>query len=282
MRIRKVAVIGAGVMGSGITQVVANAGFKVALRSRKGEEGLNRLRDGIRKAVRKEILTDEQAALVLSNINCTSSLSKAVKEADLIIEAVVEDLTIKREIFGAMDASCMQHTILASNTSSLSIARLAEATKRPDKVLGMHFFNPAPAMKLIEVVQAPMTSKETVDSIIEFSNKIGKFPLIVRDSPGFIVNKILMPMINAAAFVLMDKIATAETIDSAMKLGANHPLGPLALADLIGIDVCVNIMKELQCKLEGQPYTVCPLLEEMVTKGILGRKTGKGFFTYET
>lgn len=282
MRIRKVAVIGAGIMGSGITQVVANAGFKVALRSRRGEKGLGRLHNGIRKAVRKEILSEEGADVLLSNISCTSSLSEAVKEADLVIEAVVEDLTIKREIFGAMDASCMQHTILASNTSSLSIALLAEATERPDKVLGMHFFNPAPTMKLVEVVQTTMTSKETLDSIIEFSNKLGKFPLIVRDTPGFIVNRILIPMINGAAFALMDKIATAETIDSAMKLGANHPLGPLALADLIGIDVCVNIMKELQCKLKDQPYTVCPLLEEMVTKGNLGRKTGSGFFTYKT
>lgn len=282
MQIEKVAVIGSGIMGSGITQVIANAGLKVVLRSRNGAKGLIRLNNNIQKALRNGVMSEEQACVLLSNVDCTSSIVKAVTDADLIIEAVVEDLIIKRQIFKEMETTCLEHTILASNTSSLSVTFLAQETKRPDKVLGLHFFNPAPTVKLVEVVQTPLTSKETVSNIIGFLRKIDRLPLVVGDHPGFIVNRVLMPMINAAAFALMDKIATAETIDSAMKLGANLPLGPLALADLIGLDTCVNIMKELQYRLNDSRYSVCPLLEDMVRKQDLGRKTGQGFFAYKT
>jgi 3-hydroxybutyryl-CoA dehydrogenase len=282
MKIRNVAVIGAGVMGLGIAQVVANSAFKVNLWSRRGNACLDRLHEGVQKAIYQGVLNEEQAMLLYSRISCTPSLSEAVKEADLVIETVIEDVTIKRVIFREVDALCMQHTILVSNTSSLSVSSLAEATKRQDKVCGMHFFNPAPVMKLIEVAQTPLTSAITIDSIVTFSRQLGKFPIIVKDSPGFVVNKILMPAINAAAFVLFNKVATAQDIDAAMKLGANHPLGPLALADLIGIDLCLKIMTELHDKFECSKYEVCPLLEKMVAEGHLGRKTGKGFFTYET
>lgn len=279
MKINKVAIIGAGLMGSGIAQVIANAGVPVVLRSRRGPRGLEKLHKMIQKVRNRGILTDEQATVLLSNISCTSSLSEAVKEADLVIEAVPEDLQIKLALFRELDTYCRQNTILASNTSSLGIAQIAETTKRADKIIGMHFFNPAPVMKLVEIVKTPMTSKETINSIADFAIKIDKVPLIVSDSPGFVVNRILLPMINAAAYVLMEKIASAETIDSAMKLGANHPIGPLALADLVGIDVCLGILKELTEKFELK-YPICPLFEQMVAEGRLGRKTGKGFFTY--
>lgn len=281
MEIRNITIIGAGLMGSGIAQVIAESGFDVTMRSRRGKNGLGMLKKGVQKAVDKRTLTEDQATLLLSHVKCTSSLKDAVKSADLIIEAVIEDLAIKRKMFREAEAYCPQDAIIASNTSSLSISHIAEDTKRPEKVVGMHFFNPAPLIKLIEVVQSPLTSEETVSSINAVSQKIGKFPLVVKDSPGFVVNRILMPAINAAAFVLMEKVATAKTIDSAMKLGANHPMGPLALADLIGVDVCLNIMKELDARLEDTKFKVCPLFEELVAKGNLGRKTGKGFFVYE-
>jgi 3-hydroxybutyryl-CoA dehydrogenase len=244
MDIRNVTIIGAGVMGSGIAQVIANSGFNVTLLSRRGKDGITRVRRGTQIAISKGTLTQEQASQLLSRIACKSlSPQAAVEESDLVIEAVIEDLPTKVSLFKQIDAQCAKHVIFASNTSSLSIASLARATNRPDKVISMHFFNPAPIMSLIEVSKAPLTSDETVNSVFAFSQSIGKVPLVVDDSPGFIVNKILMPMINSAAFVLMDKVATAETIDSAMKLGANHPIGPLALADLIGLDVCLKIMK---------------------------------------
>jgi 3-hydroxybutyryl-CoA dehydrogenase len=281
MDIRNVTIVGAGVMGSGIAQVIANSGFNVLLLSRRGKVGLDRVRRGTQIAVSKGTLTQEQASLLLSRITCKCLSPQAVEESDLVLETVIEDLSTKVSLFKQIDAHCAKHVIFASNTSSLSIASLAKATNRPDKVVGMHFFNPAPVMSLIEVSKAPMTSEETVNSIVAFSQSIGKAPLVVDDSPGFIVNKILMPMINSAAFVLMDNLAMAETIDSAMKLGANHPIGPLALADLIGLDVCLKIIKEINGRLEGLNFTICPLIEEMVAKGNLGRKTGQGFFKYE-
>lgn len=281
MDIKNIAVLGAGVMGTGITQVLAGSGFNVTLWSRRGMKGLDGLHYKLQKAIGKKILNEQQVDLLLSRTHCTSLIGEAVKGAELVIETVAENLAIKKNIFKEMDAYCMEKAILASNTSSLSIDSLAAITKRPDKVIGMHFFNPAPVMKLIEVVVGSSTSQETIEDVIIFSKKIGKTPLLVRDSPGFIVNRCLMPMINQAAFILMDKIATAEAIDSAMKLGANHPVGPLALADIIGIDVCLEIMRELKNRL-GSAYQICPLFEKMVAEGNLGRKTGKGFFSYET
>jgi 3-hydroxybutyryl-CoA dehydrogenase len=281
MKIRNIAVIGAGLMGSGITQAVANSGFKVVLQSRRGKQGLERLNRAIKKSRIKGILNEEQASLLMSRISWVGSVREAVEGADLVIEAVAEDLAVKKAIFSEMDYYSASHTILASNTSSLSIACLAEATSRIDKVVGMHFFNPAPIMRLVEIIQTPMTSKGTVQSASKFAEELGKVPLIIEDSSGSIVNTILMPMINVASYALMKKVAAAETIDSAMKLGANHPIGPLALADLIGIDLCVKVMKELNSKPDTIKYEVCPLLEEMVAKGYLGRKSGKGFFTYD-
>jgi 3-hydroxybutyryl-CoA dehydrogenase len=201
--IRNVTIIGAGLMGSGIAHVIAASGFEVTMRSRRGKDGLDILRKGVRKAVDRGTLTEDQAILLLSNIKVTPSLKDAVESADLIIEVVIEDLAVKNEIFRETSVYCPQNAIIASNTSSLSIFSIAEGTKRPEQVVGMHFFNPAPVMKLIEVVQSPLTSKETVSRIIAFSQKIDKFPLVVKDSPGFVVNRILMPAINAAAFVLM-------------------------------------------------------------------------------
>jgi len=281
MDIRNVTIVGAGVMGSGIAQVIANSGFNVTLFSSRGKEGLDRLHRGIQIGVSKGTLTKEQAILLLSRITCTSLLSDAVKESDVVIESVIEDASTKMELFKKLDVHCAKHVIFASNTSSLSIASLAKVTNRPAQVIGMHFFNPAPVMKLIEVTKAPLTSEETVNSIFVFSQKLNKVPLIIDDSPGFVVNKILIPMINAAAFVLIDKVTTAENIDFAMKLGANFPMGPLALADLIGLDVCLTIMKEINGTVEGLSFTICPLIEELVARGDLGRKTGKGFFKYE-
>ncbi len=281
MEIRNIAIIGTGLMGSGIAQLIGNSGFEVTLYSRKRKGGLERLHQGVEKAVNRRFLTRDEADLLLSHIYCTSSLRDAVKTADLIIEAVIEDFEVKKDVFRKIDRLSQQKTILASNTSSLSISALAKATNRPEKVVGMHFFNPAPAMKLVEVIESPQTSGETVSSVVTFAQKIGKFPLVVKDSPGFVVNRILMPAINTAAFILMEKVATAEAIDSAMKLGANHPMGPLALADLIGIDTCLSIMKELNSRLVGK-FQICPLFEKMVSEGNLGKKTGKGFFMYET
>ena len=279
MSVKKIAVIGAGLMGSQIARTVANFGFEVTIFSRRGPSALARLQESVKKAVVKKILTETQAAFLLSNIHFALTLAEAVKEADLVIEAVVEDLDVKEEVFRQVSVNCDPDAIISSNTSSLSISSLAEVVKGPQRVVGMHFFNPAPVMKLVEVVQASQTSKKTVDSIVNFCEKIGKTPLVVKDKPGFVVNRILIPSINAAAFLLMDGVATAETIDSAMKLGANHPMGPFAIADLVGIDTCLKILKEMQSRLD-ENFLICPLFEKMVVEGNLGRKTGKGFYTY--
>lgn len=280
MRIRKVSVIGAGVMGSGIAQIVAQAGFELTLRTRRGAHGLVKLHENIQKAQRRKKLTRKQAGSLLSNVKWTTDLGEAGKEADFVIEAVVEDLEVKRQVLRELDEFCPKHTILASNTSSLSISQLANATRRPDKVIGMHFFNPVSLMKLIEVVPTPLTSETTVETTVEFSKRLGKTPLRVKESPGFVVNRILIPMINEATSILMEGVATAETIDSAMKLGANHPMGPLALADLIGLDVCLTIMNTLYKEFKSPKYQPSPLLKTKVEEGHLGKKTGKGFFKY--
>lgn len=267
-------------MGSGIALVVANCGYEVTLFSRKGKAGLQRFYADVQKGVVRQSIDDKQASNILSRVKWSAYLERACEDADLVLEAVVEDLVTKRRLFKKADSFCKQDCILASNTSSLSITSLAESTKRVDRIVGMHFFNPAPLMKLIEVVQTCYSSRDTINSVIDFSKKLGKEPLIVADTPGFVVNRILMPMVNSAVYALMDKVATAETIDRAMYLGANHPLGPLALADYIGIDICAKTLNELYDKLKDPKYRVCPLLNQMVREGNLGRKTGKGFFIY--
>jgi 3-hydroxybutyryl-CoA dehydrogenase len=282
MIIEKIAIIGSGMMGSSIAQFIANLGFEVTIWSRRGEDGLSKLREGVQKAVDKKILTENQAAVLLSRITCTSSLSNAVETADLIIEAVIEDLGVKKNIFDAISTSCQSHAIITSNTSSLSISDISANLDQSYNIVGMHFFNPVYAMKLVEVVKIEQTSEETFESIVEFCKRIGKCPIVVNDTPGFVVNRILMPTINSAAFVLMEGVATPETIDLAMQLGANYPMGPLALADLIGLDTCLKIMTEFCSRLEHADYQICPLLEKMVAEGNLGRKTGRGFFNYES
>lgn len=281
MNIRIVAIIGAGIMGSGIAQIVAKAGFEVVIRSRKGKKGLISLHKGLEKAKSRGILNEDQIASMLSKINCTKDICKAVENADFVIEAAKEDMSLKKNIFRELDSYSPKHTILASNTSSLKISKLANATRRSNKVIGIHFFNPVPIMKLVEIATADHTSKETENDTIEFVKKLGKTPLIVKDSPGFVVNRILIPMINEAAYVLSEGIATADDIDSSMKLGANHPIGPLVLADLIGIDVCLNIMEEFSRTFNNSKYKPCPLLTTMVDEHRLGRKVGKGFHDYQ-
>jgi 3-hydroxybutyryl-CoA dehydrogenase len=267
-------------MGSAIAYVTALHGFEVVVRTRRGQDGMNLLYEIVEKAKQKKFLTSKNADKLLSNLTWTTSMKEAVGEADLVIEAVEEDLEAKKHVFRQADAFCQRHTILSSNTSSLSILKLAEATRRPKRVIGTHFFNPVMAMRLVELASTPFTSKETLRVVISFLEKLDKTPVIVKDSPGFVVNRILLPMINEAAFLFMEGIATPSEIDLAMKLGANHPIGPLALADLIGIDTCKKILDEFYHNFKDPKYEPCPLLTEMVSKGYLGRKSGKGFYNY--
>ena len=278
--IQKVAVIGAGVMGSAIAYVIALNGFSVTVRSRRGQEGSYLICQSVEKAIEKGYLTGERANDLLSRVHWTSDLGEAVSQADLVIESVEEDMNVKTSVFKDVDSYCKKNAILSSNTSSLSIGKLAEVTKRPDKVVGTHFFNPVVTMKLVEVASTSFTSKSTVQTVVEFLERLHKVPLIVKDSPGFVVNRILLPMINEAAYFLSEGSATPSSIDEALRLGANHPIGPLALADLIGLDVCTKIMDVFYEQLKDSRYKPCPLLLEMVAKGHLGKKTGKGFYDY--
>jgi 3-hydroxybutyryl-CoA dehydrogenase len=280
MTIQKVAILGNGLMGSGIARYIVQFGYDVTIWSRSGQLGLSKLYQGIERSVEKKLLKREEADLMLSRISFTPSLITSVQNADLIIEAVIEDLSVKKQVFAWVNASCSSNAIIASNTSSLRITEFAQSIDRPEKVIGMHFFNPVYAMKLVEVVKGPQTSDITLNEVVAFSKQINKEPLVVSDSPGFVVNRVIMPAINSAAFVLMEGLASAEIIDSAMKLGANYPMGPLALADLIGVDICLKIMIELSINVEHAHFQICPLFAEMVAKGQLGKKTGQGFFKY--
>ncbi|MEQ7219055.1 3-hydroxybutyryl-CoA dehydrogenase [Vagococcus fluvialis] len=282
MSIKKVMVVGSGQMGAGIAQVFAKSGLEVYLNDISEEivmSNLGKIDKQLEGQVKKERLTAEEKQVIMARIQPSTTYESA-KEVDLVVEAATERKDIKLSIFKQLDEVASEHTILATNTSSLSITEIALATKRPDKVIGMHFFNPAPVMKLVEVISGLTTSGETKQTINELTQVIGKTGVEVRDSYGFVVNRILIPMINEASFVLGEDVASAEEIDQAMKLGANHPLGPLALGDLIGLDVVLAIMNVLYEGFKDPKYRISPLIQKYVEAGWLGRKTGKGFFDY--
>ncbi|MBN2285908.1 MAG: 3-hydroxybutyryl-CoA dehydrogenase [Tissierellales bacterium] len=278
----KVFILGAGTMGAGIAQVFLTKGYQVILRDIKEayvEKGKDMVARNLEKLVLKEKITRDDANKMMENLTITTDINQA-KEADLVIEAAVENMDVKKEIFKELDAICHEGTILATNTSTLSITEVASVTNRPGQVIGMHFFNPAPVMELIEVIRGYATSDETCEKIIEISKKLGKNPVEVKEAPGFVVNRILVPMINEAVGLLADGVASVEDIDQAMKLGANHPIGPLALGDLIGLDVCLFIMEILYNEFGDSKYRPYPLLRKMVRAGKLGRKTKEGFYKY--
>ena len=279
---KKIVVIGGGTMGLDIAQVFAKKGFDVVVRDInddiiKASEG--RLNKGLDKLVSKGKMDEAKKADILAHMTFTTDLNMAA-DADLVVEAAIENLDIKKSIFAELDKICKPETILATNTSSISITAIAAATKRPDKFIGMHFFNPATVMKLVEVIRGAHTSDETYKAVADLSVEIGKEPVEVNEAPGFVVNKILIPMINEAIGLVETGVASVEDIDKAMQLGANHPMGPLALGDLIGLDVCLAIMDVLYNETHDPKYRASLLLRKMVRAGTLGRKTGKGFFDY--
>lgn len=279
----KIFVLGAGTMGAGIVQAFAQKGYEVIVRDIKDEfveRGIAGINKGLSKQVAKGKMTEEAKEEILARISGTTDMNLAA-DCDLVVEAAIENMKIKREIFAQLDEICKESTILASNTSSLSITEVASATKRADKVIGMHFFNPAPVMKLVEIIRGMATSQETFDAVKELSVAIGKEPVEVAEAPGFVVNRILIPMINEATFILQEGIASVEDIDTSMKYGANHPMGPLALGDLIGLDVCLAIMDVLYNETGDTKYRASSLLRKYVRAGWLGRKSGRGFYNYQ-
>ena len=279
----KIAVIGSGTMGNGIAHTAAQSGFKtllVDINQAQLDKALSTIDKNLDRQVNKEIISQSDKQKILNNISLGTNINSC-KEMDLVIEAIPEKYDLKVSVFKDLDSICKKSTILASNTSSISISNLGNQTKRPDKIIGMHFMNPVPIMKLIEVINTIHTSKETTQIIIDISKQMNKIPIECNDYPGFVSNRILMPMINEAIFCLEQNVATKEAIDEIMKLGMAHPMGPLKLADFIGLDICLDIMEVLFIGFNDPKYRPCPLLKEMVSSGLLGKKSGKGFYNYD-
>lgn len=280
-----ISVVGSGTMGNGIAHTFAQYGFEVALIDTQPtvlERAITTISNNLGRQIKKEILTEEDKAHTLARITTYTDLNEGVRKADLVVEAATENESIKLDIFRELDRLCPEHTLLASNTSSISITKIASVTQRADQVIGMHFMNPVPVMKLIEVIKGYLTSGETTEVIIALSKQLDKVPVEVNDYPGFVANRILMPLINEAIYTLYEGVADAEAIDAVMKLGMAHPMGPLELADFIGLDVCLSILRVLYEGYGNPKYAPCPLLVNMVTAGKLGRKMGVGFYKYST
>jgi len=282
MEIKEVTIIGAGTMGAGIASAVIASEFQANLIDINDEllaKGQKTVKKILSRSVKKEKMTEEDKTKALANIRFTTNLDNA-SSSQLVIEAATENTEVKKKIFSQLTEMVSPDAIIASNTSALKISELALVTKSPDKVIGMHFFNPVPAMRLVELVKTELTSEQTFNDAEQFVLKLGKQPVTVKESPGFIVNRLLIPMINEAAMLFGGKVATAEDIDKAMMLGANHPIGPLALADLIGLDVCLAVMETLEQQLESNKYAPAPVLKKLVEAGKLGKKSGSGFHNY--
>ena len=281
-KVENIGVVGSGTMGNGIAHVFSLSKYRVTLVDLDKSilnQAINTISNNMERQVKKGLINENDKDNAVNNISINTDIN-SLSDSDLIIEAVSENYDIKSKIFKNLDSVCNSNSILASNTSSISISKIAEATNRPDKVIGMHFMNPVPVMKLIEVINGDKTSSETLNTVLDVSKKLNKIPLECNDSPGFVSNRILMPLINEAAYCLMENVAKEESIDGIMKLGMGHPMGPLMLADLIGIDVCVSIMKVLEEGLNDVKYGPCPLLLDMVKNKNLGKKTGSGFYKY--
>jgi 3-hydroxybutyryl-CoA dehydrogenase len=284
MSVERITVIGGGTMGNGIAHVCAQAGLSVALVDMNEdllERALSTIFKNMDRQVKKELISAGDKEAAAARIRTVTSIEDGVEEAQLVVEAVPEKMELKESIFSELDSAAPADAILASNTSSISITEIAAFTGRPEKVIGMHFMNPVPMMKLVEVIRGLATDDQTTETVMDLSRQLGKTPVEVNDFPGFVSNRVLMPMINEAVFALMEGVAEAEAIDTVMKLGMAHPMGPLALADLIGLDICLSILEVLHRDLGEDRYRPCPLLRKYVAAGWLGRKSGKGFFSYE-